>query len=230
MLELYRSRHNDSAHRFSEGGKTQTWIPSQKLKAYLSDQKTMQFDPDHIDEFIRYGFAKRKATVSRHKTITYDKRKYTVVVGAEKFSSYKSTVVKVSHHNNKLYIFEHKKDGVFLGEALCQQPSQKPQSVVKKSEKRLKQNEVEQIAAFLENEQMSVDINSLIGCYQNGLTFNIAKAVVENNSKRYDQLGAKLQQPERAGFVRFNAFLIDYKRYQQKQPAQAAGKAGAHEQ
>jgi len=230
MLELYRREHNDGTHRFSEGGKTQIWVPGQKLKAYLSDRQTIEFDPDHIDDFIRYGFAKRKATVSRHKTITYDKRKYTVVVGAEKFSSYKSTPVAVSHHNNKLYIFEHKKDGVFLGEALCQQPSLKPKSVVEKSEKRLKQNEVEQIVAFLENEQMSVDINSLICCYQNGLTFNIAKAVLKNNTKRYDQLGAKLQQPDRAGFVRFNAFLIDYKRYQQKQMARADGKADDHEQ
>jgi hypothetical protein len=226
MLELYRKEHNDSTHRFSEGGKTQTWVPSQKLMAYLSDRQTMEFDPDHIDEFIRYGFDKRKATVSTQKTITYDKRKYTVVVGAEKFSSYKSTPVHVSHHNNKLYIFEHRKDGVFLGEALCQQPSQKPKSVVKKSQKRLKQNEVEQIAAYLQNQQMSVDINSLICCYQSGLTFNIAKAIFENNTKRYDQLGEKLQQPERAGFVRFNAFVIDYKRYQQKQLALAGG----HEQ
>ena len=227
MLKLYRSQHNDSVHRFCDGGQTQTWVPSQKLKAYLSDQQTMEFDPDHIDDFIRYGFDKRKATVSTQKTITYDKGKYTVVVGAEKFSSHKSTPVAVSHHNNKLYIFEYKKDGVFLGEALCQQPSEKPKSVVEKSEKRLKQNEVEQIAAYLENRQMSVDINSLISCYQNGLTFNIATAVFENNSKRYDKLVAKLQQPDRAGFVRFNAFVIDYKRYQL---ALTHGKAGGHEQ
>jgi hypothetical protein len=226
MLELYRRQHNDSVHRFSEGGKTLKWVPSQKLQAYLSDQQTIQFDPDHIDGFIRYGFDKRKATVSTQKTITYDRQKYTVVVGAEKFSSYKSTVVAVSHHNNKLYIFEHKKDGVFLGEALCQQPSEKPQSVVEKSEKRLKQNEVEQIAAYLENRQMSVDINSLISCYQNGLTSNIAKAVFESNIKRYDKLVAKLQQPDRAGFVRFNAFVIDYKRYQL---ALTRGKARGHE-
>jgi hypothetical protein len=214
MLELYRREHNDSVHRFSEAGKTQTWSPDQKLKAYLADQQSIQFDPDHIDDFIRYGFDKRKATVSTQKTITYQKQKYTVVVGAEKFSSYKSTPVAVSCCNNKLYIFEPQKDGVFLGEALCQQPSRKPKSVVEKSEKRLKQNEIEQIAAYLENQQMSVDIDSLICCYQSGLTFNIARAVFENNTKRYDQLVAKLQQPDRAGFVRFNAFVIDYKRYQ----------------
>jgi hypothetical protein len=227
MLELYRCEHNDSLHRFCEGGKTLKWVPSEKLKAYLSDQQPIEFDPDHIDAFIRYGFDKRKAFVSTQKTITYDKQKYTVVVGAEKFSSHKSTQVRVSQHNNKLYIFEHKKDGIFLGEALCQAPSEKPKSVVEKSEKRLKQNEVEQIAAYLQNRQMSVDINSLISCYQSGLTFNIAKAVFENNTQRYDKLVAKLQQPERAGFVRFNAFVIDYKRYQL---ARTQDKAGGHGQ
>jgi hypothetical protein len=226
MLELYRRQHNDSTHRFNEGGKTQTWVPSEKLTAYLSDRQTMEFDPDHVEGFIRYGFDKRKASVSTQKTITYDKQKYTVVVGAEKFSSHKSTPVQVSHHPNKLYIFEHKQDGVFLGEALCQQPSQKPESVVEKSENRLKQNEVEQIAAYLETKQMSVDINSLIACYQNGLTFNIARVVFENNTQRYDQLVAKLHEPDRAGFVRFNAFVIDYNRYRRNQLAPAMKKAG----
>jgi hypothetical protein len=229
MLELYRKEHNNSIHRFSEAGQTQRWVPSQKLKAYLADQQTMEFDPDHIDDFIRYGFDKRKASVSTQKTITYDKRKYTVVVGAEKFSSYKSTPVLVSHHNNKLYIFERKKDGVFLGEALCQQPSEKPKSVVQKSEKRLKQNEVEQIAAYLQARQMSVDMKSLIACYRNGLTFNIAKAVFENNTKRYDRLVAKLHEPDRAGFVRFNAFVIDYNRYRRNQLEEATDKAKGHE-
>jgi hypothetical protein len=68
---LYRKEHNDSLHRFSEAGKTLTWRPSQKLKAYLADQQTMEFDPDHIDDFIRYGFDKRKTSVSTQKTITY---------------------------------------------------------------------------------------------------------------------------------------------------------------
>lgn len=229
MLELYRREHNDSAHRFSEGGKTLKWVPSEKLKAYLSDQQTVEFDPDHIDAFIRYGFDKRKAVVSTQKNITYDKQKYAVVVGAEKFSSHKSTQVRVSQHNNKLYIFEYKEDGIFLGEALCQPPSEKPKSVVEKSEKRLKQNEVEHIAAYLEARQMSVDMKSLIACYRNGLTFNIAKAVFENNTKRYDKLVAKLHEPDRAGFVRFNAFAIDYNRYRRNQLAPATGKARGHE-
>jgi len=225
MLELYRREHNESLHRFTEGGKTIKWVPGEKLGAYLSDHDTMAFDPDQVQDFIRYGFDKRKAVVSTQKTITYNKQKYTVVVGPEKFSSHKSTSVQVSCCNNKLYIFEPQKDGVFLGEALCQKPSEKPKSVVERSEKRLKQNEVEQIGAYLQARQMSVDMKSLIACYRSGLTFNIAKVVFENNTKRYDRLVAKLHEPDRAGFVRFNAFVIDYNRYRRNQLAQARDKA-----
>jgi len=216
MIELYRREHNESSHRFSEGGKTQAWIPSQRLHEYLSDQETVVFDPAHMDTFMKYGFDKKKATVSKDKTIVCNKRKYVVVVGAEKFSSYKSTPVKISHYNNKLYIFENKKDGICLGEAVCQQPSQKPRSVIEKAEERLKKNEVEQICGYLEDKQMSVDMKSLISCYQSGLTFSIAKAIFEANMDRYQQLVAKLQDPNRAGFVRFNAFIIDIKRHHQR--------------
>jgi len=216
VIELYRREHNENSHRFSEGGKTQTWIPSQKLQAYLSDIEPMQFDSVHIETFMKYGFIKKKATVSTQKTITFNKQKYTVVEGSENFNPYKSTTVKVSHYNNKLFIFENKNDGVFLGEALCQKPSQKPVSVIKKTKKRLKQNEVEQIAGYLESKEMSIDITALISCYQNGLTFNIAKIIFEKNITRYEQLGAKLQDQSRSGFVMFNAFLIDYKRYHQE--------------
>ncbi len=216
MIKVYQREHNENSHRFSEGGKTQTWIPSQKLQAYLSDIETMQFDPVHIEAFMKYGFIKKKATVSTLKTITHNKQKYTVVEGCENFGSHKSTTVKVSHYNNKLFIFENKNDGVFLGEALCQKPSHKPESVIKKTKKRLKQNEVEQIAGYLESKEMSVDITALISCYQNGLTFNIVKIIFEKNITRYEQLGAMLQDQSRSGFVMFNAFLIDYKRYQRE--------------
>jgi hypothetical protein len=216
MIELYRREHNESSHRFSEGGKTQAWIPCQRLQGYLSNQETMVFDPAHMDTFIKYGFDKKKATVSKDKTIFCNKQKYAVVVGAEKFSSYKGTPVKISHYNNKLYIFEDRKDGICLGEAVCQQPSQKPRSVMEKAEERLKKNEVEQICGYLENKQMSVDMKSLISCYQSGLTFSIAKAIFEANMDRYQQLVAKLQDPNRAGFVKFNAFIIDIKRHHQR--------------
>ena len=116
-----------------------------------------------------------------------------------------------------------------MGEALCQGPSEKPDAVIKKSEKRLKQNEVEQIAGYLEKKGLSVDMGSLISCYQSGLTFMMAKAIVEKNKARYDQLAAKLQTPDRAGFVKFNAFLMDYKRYHQRQLDRSYAKVGAHD-
>jgi hypothetical protein len=223
LIELYRREHNESPHRFSERGKTQTWVPGQKLREYLSTQKTMAFDPDHLDALMKYGFDKRKATVSARKTIIYNKQKYTVVAGAEKFSPHKSTPVLVSHYNNKLYIFEGQKDGIYLGEALCQTPSKKPKSVIEKAEKRLKQNEVEQIAGYLEDKVMCVDMNTLITCYRDGLTFSIARAIYETNMARYDQLEAKLDDFTRIGFVRFNAFLIDYRRYHQRMTGQQYG-------
>jgi len=229
MIEVYRSEHNENSHRFSEGGKTQKWIPSQKLQAYLSDMETMQFDPIHIEAFMKYGFIKKKATVSAQKTITHDKQKYTVVEGTENFGLHKSTTVKVSHYNNKLYIFENKNDGVFLGEALCQKRSEKPESVTKKAKKRLKQNEVEQITGYLESKEMSVDINALIFCYQNGLTFDIAKIIFEKNTTRYELLAAKLQDPSRSGFAMFNAFLIDYNRYQRKSELPIYKGGGGHD-
>ena len=221
MMELYRREHNVSSHRFSEGGKSQAWVPSQRLQGYLADQETMVFDPAHMDTFIKYGFDKKKATVSKDKTIICNKQKYAVVVGAEKFSSYKSTSVKISHYRDKLYIFEDNKDGICLGEAVCQEPSQKPRSVTKKAEERLKKNEVEQIRGYLEDKQMSVDMKSLISYYQDGFTFSIAKAIFEANMDRYQQLAAKLQDPNRAGFVRFNAFMIDVERHRQRQAVAA---------
>jgi hypothetical protein len=217
LLELYRQQHNESAHRFCEAGKTQTWIPGQRLQQYLSGQETMVFDPVHIDAFMKYGFDKKKATVSKDKTIISNNKKYVVVVGAEKFSGYKSTPVQISHYHDKLYIFEDKNDGICLGEAICQQPSQKPISVTRKEKQRLKKNEVEQICAYLEDQQVSVDMKSLIYCYKAGLTLRIAKTVFEENRNRYQQLVDKLQDPNRAGFVRFNAFIIDIKRHHQRQ-------------
>jgi hypothetical protein len=216
LIELYRREHNEATHRFSEKGRIRTWVPGQKLRRYLADRETMEFHPDHVEAFMRYGFDKRKATVSAQKTVIYNKQKYSVVAGAEKFSPYKSTPVMISHCKDKLYIFECGKDGVYLGEAICQPPSKKPESVIKKAENRLKQNEVEQIAGYLASKGMSVDIHTLIACYRDGLTFSMTQTVCETNMARYDRLSAKLNDESRTGFVRFNAFLIDFKRYHQK--------------
>lgn len=218
LLEHYRREHNDNSHRFSEGGRTQKWVPGKKLQEYLSEKETVAFDATHLNAFMKYGFDKKKATVKTDKTITFNKQKYTVVDGVEQFSSFKSTKVKVSHYNNKLYVFEDKSDGVYLCEALCQEPSKKPKYVIEKAKNRLKQNAVEQIAGYLEEKGMNVDMNTLISYYHSGLTVSIAKGVFEKNGTKYEKLVAKLQDSKRAGFVRFNAFLIDCRKYHHINP------------
>ena len=69
------------------GGDLQPKGPLYIGTKYLSDQETVVFDPAHMDTLMKYGFDKKKATVSKDKTIVCNKRKYVVVVGAEKFSS-----------------------------------------------------------------------------------------------------------------------------------------------
>jgi len=108
LIEAYRKQHNDSKHDFSVDGKTMSWIPAKMLENYLSAVETISFSSEHVKELIKYGFEKIKATVSVQGTLTFRKRKYIVVVGAEKFSRHQSTKVYISHVDDKLLIFEHK--------------------------------------------------------------------------------------------------------------------------
>ena len=213
IIETYRHEHNNKPHRFFECGKTKTWIPNQKLQEFLLKQETITIDPDYIESLMKYGFDKKKASVSREKSILFNKQKYIVVEGVKNLNSCKRVEVRVSLYNNKLYIFENKDDGICFGEALPQGPSKEPKSVRKKIEKQLKQNEVEQIAEFLKSQDMLVDMKKLISCFQNGLTFSIAKTIFAKNISRYDQLKKQIKDPKSVNFVRFNAFLIDFDRY-----------------
>lgn len=213
LIEKYRSEHNEQTHRFSEEGKVQVWIPQEKFKRYMSSQQTIIFDPINLDELLKYGFEKKPATVNKDKTIVSNKRKYVVVVGAEKFSSYKSTKVKISEYDSKLYIFENKKDGICLGEAVCQEKSKKPETVLKKKEERLKKNEIELISDFLVKKNMCINMKSLIAYYKRGLDLNMTKTIFEKNMKRYDGLVVNLKDQTKSGLVIFNAFLMDCSRY-----------------
>jgi hypothetical protein len=217
MIEVYRREHNEQRHQFSEAGRTKSWIPKQKLEEFLSGAQTIEFDPEHLEGFMRYGFDKLRATVSKEGTITYNKQKYYVALGAEKFSNQHSTKVYVSDYNGKLLIFQYKDDGLFLGEALCQGPSEKPIFVEKNTTKPLKANEVEQIAAFLEDKGMTVNTAALVARYRKGLSLKTAKHLYHTNKTRYDQYTLRLQNlPEKVGIALFNAFLVDCQRYQRQ--------------
>jgi hypothetical protein len=163
---------------------------------------------------MRYGFKKIPATVSVKGTLTFNKQAYMVVDGAEKFSRHKSTKVKISAVDDKLYIFEHKDDGILLGEAICREPFEKTE---KSSEAKLKANELEQIIGFLSEKEMVVDRGALMERYREGLTLSIARSVYEHNQPRYERYLLKLRQPQEiTGAALFNAFILDCIKHQRK--------------
>jgi hypothetical protein len=87
--------------------------------------------------------------------------------------------------NGKLLIFEFKEDGILLGEAICQEPFEKPD---RKSPARVKENEVERIIDFLCENTMVVDRITLIECHRKGLTLTMAKTIYERNRRKVRQL------------------------------------------
>jgi len=212
IIESYRREHNGLKHYFSDNGKTMAWVPEQKLEAFLSEADTISFSPSDVKGFVKYGFSRRKATVSVKGTITFDNRTYYVAVGAERFSRQKSTVVYVSHVEDKLFIFEYKDDGILMGEALLRKPFEK--TAIPPGAK-IEANEVEQIAMFLEQQSMVVDMVSLIEKKVKGLTLASAKEIYQQNRGRYKSFLLKLNQPqEKTGTALFNAFILDCERQQ----------------
>ncbi|MBW1833338.1 MAG: hypothetical protein JRI62_00685 [Deltaproteobacteria bacterium] len=170
---------------------TTTWIPEQKLENYLSEASPIVFSSSDVKEFVKYGFRRIKATVSNTGTITFGNKKYFVASGAENFSRHKSTKVYISCFADKLFVFEYKDDGLLLGEALCQQPFEKPVY----PEHKIESNEVELIAKFLEQQGMVIERVSLIEKKNNGLTLVATKEIYNRNKRRYRNFLLKLNQP-----------------------------------
>lgn len=214
LMEEYRHEHNSTKHYFSESGKVSAWVPDQKLAAFFqAGDDTLTFSPDQVKEFMKYGFEKIKATVSKKKTIRYDNQDYYVTIGADLFSSHKSTPVQISRYNDKLFIFEPTDNGILLGEALALKPFEKPIELALKPEV----NELDQIIALLEQHSMIVDRPALIETYQRGLSLGIAKKIFKHNQERYTTYVKKMRQPEnRKGAALFNAFILDCKTHQRR--------------
>jgi hypothetical protein len=122
--------------------------------------------------------------------------------------------VKISAVDDKLYIFEHKDDGILLGEAICREPFEKAK---KTPEAKLKANELEQIIEFLSEKEMVIDRGALMERYNEGLTLPIARSVYEHNQPRYERYLLKLRQPPQiTGAALFNAFILDCIKHQRK--------------
>jgi hypothetical protein len=136
-----------------------------------------------------------------------------VTVGADLFSSHKSTPVQISKYNDRLFIFEPKNNGILLGEALSQKPYEKPV----KSTCQPAPSEMELTIAFLEQNDMVVSRPALIDIHHKGLTLAMAKDIYKINQNRYASYMKKIRQPEkRKGEALFNAFLLDCQNYQRR--------------
>ena len=208
LLESYRRQHNEQKHYYSVNGKTSAWVPKEKFDAGLAQYKRLTFSADDVRNFVKYGYDKIKATVSTKGIITFKKQTYHVAVGAQHFSRHKSTKVYISDLGDKLFIFEHKENGILLGEALRRKPYEKPikQAVIEP-------NAVELISAYLQEKKMAVDRPRLIDIHLRGLTLETAKAIYRQNRKRYIAYAIKLRQPEAiTGKALFNAFILDCER------------------
>jgi len=215
LIEEYRHEHNSTKHYFSENGKISAWVPDEKFALFFTTGiDTVTFSSGQVKEYMKYGFKKTKATVSKKKTIRYDNRNYYVTMGADLFSSHKSTPVQISTYDDKLYIFEPKANGILLGEALAQKPFEK---TIKSISAQPEANELDQIIAFLEQNSMVINRPSLIETYQKGLTLVETKKLFDHNQKRYTAYIKKMRQPENIkGLALFNAFILDCQNHQRR--------------
>lgn len=215
LIETYRHEHNSTKHFFSENGKASSWIPDEKLNDFFATgPEVLTFSPEQVKEYMKYGFKKTKATVSKKKMIRFNNQNYYVTGGADSFSSHKSTPVQISQYNDKLFIFEPKTNGVLLGEALAQKPYEKP---VKPSIFLPEPSELELTITFLEQHGMVVNRPPLIEIHHKGLDLVMAKKIYQLNQKRYSAYMKKIRQPEkRKGEALFNAFLLDCQNHQRR--------------
>jgi len=212
LMREYRHEHNSTKHHFSENGKTVAWVPAQKLESFLSTQTdALIFSSDKVKEYMKYGFRKIKATVSKSKIIRHDNQDYYVTTGADLFSRNKSTPVKISRYNDKLFIFERGENGILLGEALAREPFEKPP----KTSVQVEPDELDMIIDFLEQHSMVVTRPTLIEAYQEGISLPLVKQIFSHNQARYTAYIKKMRQPEdRKGMALFNAFILDCQKHQ----------------
>jgi len=208
LIKGYCNEHNQIKHYFTENAEIRSWIPSQKLGDFLVNQpRSLTFSQDQVREFIKYGFRKIKATVSSKRIIRHDKKDYYVTVGAEVFSQHKSTPVHISRVNDKLFIFEPKKDGILLGEALARKPFEQTLIALLPQ---IQPDDLDRIILLLTEQGMVVDRPVLIEIYHRGITLSRTTQILHHNQARYASYLKKMRQPEaRKGAALFNAFILD---------------------
>ena len=208
LIQEYRNVHNRNKHYFSENGRVDSWIPERKMTQFLSEQPgTLTFSPEQVQDYMKYGFKKIKATVSKKRTIRHANQDYYVTIGADLFSRHKSTSVKISCIRDKLYIFEPGEAGVLLGAALACKPFEGSPNI---TDIHVPPDEITKISQFLEQRSMVIDRPALIELYHRGIDLKQAKAIYMQNQNRYETYMKKMRHPlQQKGKALFNAFALD---------------------
>lgn len=197
----YMRLHNDKSRRFSVNGVQKSWVPSEKLKNYLESVDTFIIEEEKTESFLKYGYPKTDATVSRDGRIRYKKRDWAVVEG-EFYGGHKSTKVKISDAGGKLYIFDHAKDGICIGEAAPVGEYTATEKVENAARARAKKNDFERLSDLLVQAGADINPELLAKHYRDGLSYDVAARVLETHKPKYDM------HPD--GFIRFNLFLGDW--------------------
>ena len=214
LHQKYRSEHNERPHTFSEAGRQAKWRPVEKMQPYLDSVPTFKFKEEDIEDCLKYGFRKEKATVSPSGKIRFKKFDYQVMIGD--FSGISKIInVKVSEYKNKLYIFEPDEKGLCIGEAIRISEYKEPEHVQKVKEKKLKQNEFEQLVAYLERCGMTIrkiQLERLLELYKQGLKPEIAVAIIAMHKSTYDNYLNNFDKSQ-VGIILCNLFFTHVTEY-----------------
>jgi len=216
LTNRYVEEHNKKFRTFSVAGKQQKWAPNQKFESYISNVETFKFDEADIEDCLKYGFKKEKATVGADGKIRFKNQDYQVVEG-NFYGGTKRIKVKVSHYNDKLYIFESASNGVYIGEAIPIGEIVKPERK-EKTERRLKRNKFEQLITYLEQHGIVIGIEQmkkLTYLYnQQGLNIDLAVQIINTHTETYeyyiknDKINSQIK-----GTLLFNLFIAHYTEY-----------------
>lgn len=184
LLEKYRRRHNETARNFAEDGRIVRWKPADRLAEALTEFEAFRIAPAHARSYAAYGYPKKKASVSANGRLTHDLAQWKLIEG-DFFRGYKSVRVQISRVGDRLYLFEDRKDGLLIGQAILVGENEEPKFVQKRAEKRRAETEVERIAAMLERADIPPVMDRLAGLHADGLGESVAEALLKENAERY---------------------------------------------
>jgi hypothetical protein len=219
IIKRYMKEHNERRRMFSESGRQKSWEPKEKFETYLRSVETFKFQEVDIEDCLKYGFRKDKATVAPDGRIRFRNCDYKVVIG-DFYGGTKRVKVKVSQYQNKLYIFEPAENGVGIGEAIRIDELVQAERMTKFKKKKLKTNEFEQLVAYLQQQGMTLkktQLERLTEIYKRGLNADISRKIIKQNQKTYDSyLKTRQFGNLQVGIILFNLFVTHFTEYEKK--------------